>query len=164
MSFEERREARINRLRDRAAQHRDEEKRRDKDDRRYVDLTNGQPILIGHHSESKHRGLLKRMHGNYAKAREHGAAAEELERRARSAENNRAIFSDDPTAIDQLEEKIEHIKEQSDYYKKINKIVRSKPKNEITAAKREALGKMGIGEKNINELLALKPDARLGRS
>ena len=151
-NFEERREARIDRLRDRAAKHREEETRRDKEDRRYSDLTNGQPILIGHHSEKKHRGLLKRMHGNYAKAREHGAAAEELERRAKSAENNRAIFSDDPTAIDQLEEKIEKIEEQSEYYKKINKIVRSKPKNTITAEKRQALSKYGISEKNINEL------------
>ena len=56
-NFEERREARIDRLRDRAAKHREEETRRDKEDRRYSDLTNGQPILIGHHSEKKHRGL-----------------------------------------------------------------------------------------------------------
>lgn len=48
----------------------------------------GQPILVGHHSEGRHRRDISRMHGHSDKAVQAMAAAEELARRAAAAQAN----------------------------------------------------------------------------
>jgi hypothetical protein len=60
----------------------------------------GQPVLIDHHSERRHRSHLKRIDQHFAKAQEHHDKAEHYRRRAAALESNRAIFSDDPDATD----------------------------------------------------------------
>jgi len=71
----------------------------------------GQPILVGHHSEGKHRNHLKRIDNTYKKAIDTGKKAEYYENKAESMAKNTAISSDDPQAITKLEKKIEETKE-----------------------------------------------------
>jgi len=61
----------------------------------------GQPILIGHHSEKRHRGDLKRIHGHFDKAVTEGERARELAARA-DAVGTGGISSDDPAALVKL--------------------------------------------------------------
>ena len=68
----------------------------------------GQPILVGHHSERKHRRTVERSHDAMRRAMDsnematrHGFAASALER-----ELERSIYHDDPDAARQLETRI----------------------------------------------------------
>jgi hypothetical protein len=70
----------------------------------------GQPILLGHHSEKRHRRDLNRIDEHFAKAKEHHDKAEYVRRRATAAESNVIIFSDDPDATEKLVDKIERLK------------------------------------------------------
>jgi hypothetical protein len=70
----------------------------------------GQPILVGHHSEKRHRKDLTRIDQHFAKAKEHHDKAEYYRRRAAAAESNVIIFSDDPDATEKLVDKIERLK------------------------------------------------------
>src|ERR1700748_1914830 len=65
----------------------------------------GQPILVGHHSERRHRRDSDRMHALATKGVELTKHADDLERRARSAASSTAISSDDPEAVRKLREK-----------------------------------------------------------
>jgi hypothetical protein len=66
----------------------------------------GQPILVGHHSEKRHRRDLERMHSLVRKGITLTKEAETLERRAAFAEKNTAVSSDDPDAIPKLRAKL----------------------------------------------------------
>lgn len=68
----------------------------------------GQPILVGHHSEKRHRRDIARIDGGMRKSIELGkragaqaSAADEIERQAAGA-----IYSDDPDAVERLTAKI----------------------------------------------------------
>ena len=65
----------------------------------------GQPILVGHHSEKRHRADLRRIDNGYRKAFEESDRAEELERRA-EAVGTGGVSSGDPDAVAKLEQKI----------------------------------------------------------
>src|SRR5258708_33420771 len=68
----------------------------------------GQPILVGHHSERRHRRDLGRHDQNMHQSLEHSKKAEEMRSKAENivlAASN-AIYSDDPDAIKQLTAKI----------------------------------------------------------
>lgn len=80
----------------------------------------GQPILVGHHSESHHRADLKRIETGMRKAIEESKRAEELERRA-NAVGSGGISSDDPDAVLKLQEKIDGLEKKRDMMKRINK-------------------------------------------
>jgi hypothetical protein len=116
----------------------------------------GQPILVGHHSEKRHRNLLERSHNQMGKACELSKQAEELKGRAAIAESNRAISSDNPDALEALKEKVARLEERQGLMKAVNKIVAAKPKNELTAAKLTALEEIGMSEKEALEVF--KPD------
>ena len=58
----------------------------------------GQPILVGHHSERRHRRDLDRIHRNLERAMEAEKTAKELAYRA-AAVGTGGISSDDPDAI-----------------------------------------------------------------
>lgn len=59
----------------------------------------GQPILVGHHSEGRDRNFRKRIHNTFGKSFQAQDKAKHYEQKAAAIENNRAIFSDDPQAI-----------------------------------------------------------------
>lgn len=59
----------------------------------------GQPILVGHHSERRASRDQDRIHSGMGKALAASREAESLARRAKAAEANTTISSDDPNAV-----------------------------------------------------------------
>jgi Domain of unknown function (DUF3560) len=86
----------------------------------------GQPILVGHHSEKRDRRFRKRMWNIMGKSVAANDKAKYYEEKAEAIESNRAIFSDDPDAIEKLKEKIATAVDRQDFMKAGNKIVKSK--------------------------------------
>lgn len=82
----------------------------------------GQPILVGHHSEGRHRRALDRADANMRKAVEETGLARHHEQKADglARQLDRSIFSDDADAIEQLRAKITALTEQRDEYKRLN--------------------------------------------
>ena len=79
----------------------------------------GQPILRGHHNEGRHRRAISRSDAAMRKG-------VDLDRHARTAESSaknagRAITSDDPEAVEALEDRIEALEYMRDRAKTINK-------------------------------------------
>ena len=114
----------------------------------------GQPILVGHHSEKRHRRDLKRIDEHFAKAKEHHDKAEYFRRRAAAAESNVIIFSDDPDATEKLVDKIERLKKRQGVMKRANQLIRK--------ADREGLADLGFSEETITKLFAQDFAGRAG--
>ena len=79
----------------------------------------GQPILVGHHSERRHRRALERSHNAMDESVALSKKADELERRANSVGKG-GVSSDDPDAIDKLQAKLDKITEWHGVMKKVN--------------------------------------------
>ena len=82
----------------------------------------GQPILVGHHSEKRHRAHLKRMDSaarksceEHSKASHHRSKAVGLERQLKTS-----IFSDDDNAVKALREKIDTLDAKRKRMRRIN--------------------------------------------
>jgi len=103
----------------------------------------GQPILIGHHSEGKHRSLLKKIDGAHRKAHEADEKAEYYQHKAESAENNHAISGDDTEAISRLKSKLAEYEKSKEFYKSVNKAWRQGA---------DALYKLGLSDTDIENL------------
>lgn len=88
----------------------------------------GQPILVGHHSEGRHRAALKRSDTNMRKAVEATDHANELRRKA-EAIGTGGISSDDPDAVDKLRVKVEELEEERELMKAINVYYRQNGKS-----------------------------------
>jgi hypothetical protein len=114
----------------------------------------GQPILVGHHSEKRHRKDLTRIDEHFAKAKEHHDNAEYFRRRAAAAESNVIIFSDDPDATEKLVDKIERLKKRQGVMKRANHLIRK--------ADREGLADLGFSEETIAKLFAQDFAGRTG--
>lgn len=148
--YEEKKARRIERLHARARKANAEAEGRFAAAHRTLDaIPMGQPILVGHHSERRHRRDLEKAHGNLRKGFEAKDRAAELKRRAERAEKNHAVSSDDPHAIPKLQAKLQRLEEMVGRAKDINKAVRSKNP-------REALQKLGLKESTIES--SLTPD------
>ena len=156
MNYEEKKQARIDRLRSRSEKAHAEADQRWGIAKQQGELLNGQPILIGHHSEKAHRALINRMATNSRKASEAYERGKEIGRRADAAERNTAVFSDDPEAVTKLRLKIEAAEKRQAMMKEANKIIRSKPKNAPTPDKMKALAAIGLHEEVAEGLF--KPD------
>ena len=120
--YEERKRARIDRLKEAA----------DRAEQKATDTYNsarkmseaipfGQPIIVGHHSESRDRNYRKRIDDKYERAFQEQNRADELRARAEAAENNTAISSDDPDAIKKLQEKLKKLEEGQEIMKAVNR-------------------------------------------
>ena len=83
----------------------------------------GQPILIGHHSEKRHRKDIERAKNNLRKSME---AADKAKHYASKAESygTHGIASHDPAAVAQLKQKIAGLESNRDEMKRINAIFR----------------------------------------
>ena len=66
----------------------------------------GQPILVGHHSEGRHRRDLNRIDTNMRKSIEADGKAKYYNDKAERLENNNTISSDDPEALTKLRSKL----------------------------------------------------------
>ncbi len=88
----------------------------------------GQPILVGHHSERRHRRTLERSDAAMRAGWEDSKKADDMTSRAGNIEDaaDRAIYMDDPDAIERLTEKIAQLEAKRDARKKANVIVRNK--------------------------------------
>lgn len=80
----------------------------------------GQPILIGHHSEKRHRKQLERIDRKLEKGFEASKKAEYFEDKAKSVGTG-GIASDDPAALIKLKDKLLKLQQKRDLYKAFNK-------------------------------------------
>lgn len=83
----------------------------------------GQPILVGHHSEKKHRRALARSDQAMRQSIALDKKAKRLESRAASV-GQAGIASDDPTALEQLRAKLAEREQIQDKFKQANKAKR----------------------------------------
>lgn len=86
----------------------------------------GQPILVGHHSESRHRRDLAKIDNAMRASIEADEKAAYYEGKAKHIEADRAIYSDDPNGLEKLREKLARLLANQETMKAVNKIVKSK--------------------------------------
>lgn len=110
-NYEEKKAARIERMRERAI--RKQEFSANNSLSLYGEASSGiplgQPILVGHHSERRHRRHLERIENRVRKGFAAGEEAERLLERADAAESRTAIDSDNPDAHELLAAKIKRL-------------------------------------------------------
>jgi type II secretory pathway component GspD/PulD (secretin) len=106
----------------------------------------GQPILVGHHSETRDRNYRGKIENGFRAGFAEIERADQLEARAAAAEANTAIFSDDPNAVEKLEDKLARLEKRQEVMTAANKLVRK--------GDREGLAEMGFSEDRINRLFA----------
>lgn len=126
----------------------------------------GQPILVGHHSEGRHRAAIRRADNAMRASIEADKRAKDLRGKAASVGLG-GISSDDPEAIQKLQAEIDAAQGRQNFMKSANVVIRkavkagagpSSPIEELEpwmAKIAEATGKPW-GEGSIRE--ALKPD------
>jgi len=89
----------------------------------------GQPILVGHHLERKHRNAIKKMDNQIRKALDDGDKADYYFNKAKRMEENTCISSDDPSAVDLLKDKLAKLEAKRENIKAKNKELRSEGKD-----------------------------------
>jgi len=117
--YEERQEARQERLYARAEQQEAEAAARHERADGYFYQMNGQPILVGHHSEKRHRSQIAKAEGNMRKAFELQDKAKH-NRSAAASVGSAGIMSDDPEAVVQMRNKIAALETRAAIAKKVN--------------------------------------------
>ena len=120
---EQRRDARADRLRERAAKARGEAHTRFEASKDVPPL--GEPIKIGHHSEKRHRKMIERAQSNARKSFEASKKADRLDTRADAAEANTAISSDDPEALARLKAELAAMEVKREAIKTKNRLARA---------------------------------------
>jgi len=83
----------------------------------------GQPILVGHHSEKKHRGALAKHDSNMTKGVEELNKAKHHDEKAEGIESqlDNSIFSDDEDAEEAIKARIAELEAEADLGNRINK-------------------------------------------
>jgi DNA repair exonuclease SbcCD ATPase subunit len=89
----------------------------------------GQPILVGHHSEKRHRRTLERAQNQSRKSNTLWEAAREAEHKAQAAAGNDAIYSNDEDAIERLDDKVAALERKRDRMKEVNAAYRKAKKD-----------------------------------
>lgn len=112
----------------------------------------GQPILVGHYSENRDRNFRKKIHNTYDKSFKVLDKAKYYENKAKNTENNNAISSDAPDAIQLLEEKIQKLTEKQEFYKLVNKKYREYLK------KGDKTDFTGLEDEILEQVKNFKPD------
>jgi hypothetical protein len=95
----------------------------------------GQPILVGHHSEKRHRRDLDRIDSGMRRGIEHHAMATSMASRADNirAAADHAIYSDDEDAIERLGERIAELETKREARKAANAEYRKAHRAELAA-------------------------------
>ena len=99
----------------------------------------GQPILVGHHSEGRHRAAIKRADNAMRKSINEGKRAGELRAKAAGVGTG-GISSDDPEAVKKLKSKIETLEQRQDLMKRSNKIIKAAYKSGVTCPESDGWG------------------------
>ena len=119
--YQERKEARIDRMEERAARAQAESAAISHAAFAIMEhIPPGQPILVGHHSERHHRRDLDKIDRNMRKSIEADEKAAYYASRAESAASNHAISSDDPDAVEKLEAKLAKLQAAQERDKELN--------------------------------------------
>ena len=149
--WKERQEAKAERCRELADKARSRSEAANASARRIADIIPmGQPILIGHHSEGRHRRDLARIHLGYDKAIEESGKADHYKRKADSIENPRAISSDNPDAIALLKAKLSAMEGRREAYRAKNKELRASGEEPLPSyALSNLAGNIGTVKKRI---------------
>ena len=108
---------------------------------RLSNIPMGQPILVGHHSERRHRRDIERSDNDMRKAVEAGDKADYYREKA-AAVGTGGVSSDDPDAITKLQTQLDARIAAQEQMKRINAIWRSfkkKPDSPSTQRKLESL-------------------------
>ena len=100
----------------------------------------GQPVLVGHHSEKRHRRDLEKMDRAMGKSVEASKKADDLRRRAESV-GTAGVSSDDPEAIAKLKAKLDEAKRRRDFEVRANKAVREYAKRRMKVLGVESLSR-----------------------
>jgi hypothetical protein len=125
-AYEERKQARIDRYNELAEKNRTRAEGRYKNARRQIEgIPFGQPILVGHHSERRHRADLGRHDTNMRAAIDLDKRAAHYAGKAHAAESNTAISADDPEAVAKLKEKLAKREAQQQHMKDFNRAHRA---------------------------------------
>ena len=111
----------------------------------------GQPILVGHHSERKHRNVLDRSWNALGQSVKLSVKAEYYRRKAEAAENNDAIYTEDDDAVSRLEAKLAELERAQEQMKECNRIVRNRRLSDDEKVAR--LTVCGLGEDSARKLL-----------
>lgn len=114
-TYRERREARADRLEEWAAKREAKAEAASERAHKMMDMIPlGQPILTDHYSAPRHRSHLAKVQSAASKSVEHAAKAHEMASKADNirAAADRAVYSDDPDAIERLEEKLADLESQ----------------------------------------------------
>ena len=80
----------------------------------------GQPILVGHHSETRDRNYRDRANNKMRQGIAESDKAAYYASKAEAAENNKAISADNPDALEQLKAKAEALQARQEEMKKAN--------------------------------------------
>jgi len=119
--YAERKEARIDRLESRAAKAQAESAAAYNSAHSIMEhIPSGQPILVGHHSEQRHRRDLDKIDRNMRKSVEADEKAGYYASRAEAAASNTAISSDDPEAMEKLQAKLKGLQAEQAMMKAVN--------------------------------------------
>ncbi len=139
--YEARQEAKRDRLHERADRAEGKATAAHKTARRISDaIPLGQPVLVGHHSEGRHRRDLDRMGRGYATAHDEAEKAARLRARAEGL-GTHGVSADDPEAVRQLKEKLARQESSREQIKAVNKTFRKAKGGEPGwAAVREMIG------------------------
>jgi hypothetical protein len=119
--YQERKDARIDRLNEAAGKANDEAQAQYNRARAIGEhIPFGQPILVGHHSEKRARRDAEKIDRAMRNSVNASEKADYYAERAESAASNTAISSDDPDAPEKLSEKIAELQEKQTYMKAAN--------------------------------------------
>lgn len=111
----------------------------------------GQPILVGHHSEKRHRAAIARAQAAGNRAIEESNLSKHHREKAAGLSDylECTIFDDDPDAIERIQQKIENLERQHEIMLVVNKICRNKKLDEF--AKISAIVDLGLSESAAKE-------------
>lgn len=163
--YDERQAAREARLRKRAEKLESESVRAYEASREALpDVPFGQPILVGHHSERKHRRALERSDAHTRRSIELDREAEECRAHA-DAVGTGGISTNDPEAIDKLREELRELEAVHKKRKAVNRIIRKNlPITDYSAVAAEIVNAGLLAEDEAREILDINapPSGEIG--
>ena len=160
VDYEDHKEARRERLEERAENKRKESDQAFKRSHDLVDhIPMGQPILVGHHSERAHRNALDKSWNALGKSVKLDKYADSLESRAASVGTG-GISSNDPEALTKLKEELANLQKSQEIMKAVNKILKTKQSD---ADKKSQIIKDGLlGERLADQIMTRDHAGRAG--
>lgn len=146
-AFEEKRQKRVARLQERAAKKAAQAHRLLHKHDALLGVMNGTPIVVGHHSERRHRRDLARIQRDTTAGFEAQREAQALAYRAEAAARNEAISSDDPNALEKLRAKLAELDANSERLGAELKVARKAIRGMDKTAARVELLKLNLDAK-----------------